>query len=443
MATVKDDLDWVQARLHDSGVIWTRTELLRWYNDGYRDILAKSKAFVRILPLDIPGRFTYSLTYDWEDRHATGTFWIAFLASFDASYRCSYLWEAEQLEGVTPTNSLVGITQQWERAYTTDTDRHFRFGLRKEHERIKRIYWDDALLLPISVRELDENDRIWTRTVGEPAWWTPGTGRSREFEIYEIKTDYNQGYSLVDFEAGLPRRFSGSRTYATSVGDHYPENSYAYATSGDSDALTQATTALISGLGWRFTQAASDSANSFCTQSWEKQLLEGETQTDGKTIGTYAWEFEFGSPVITFAVGALRSITSPDRQYLPIITGTGPYALLGAARDFRSTENALTVFEVVIPDKDLTESDRPEMIPAQVQKYLKYYTLYRAYGRIGEGQNLDLATHYKQRYQRGIALLQRLADVAHQDRVYSKEPVAEFDTKPARVKLPSHFERVW
>jgi len=443
MTTVATDLDKIQANLHDSGVLWPRTELLRWYSDAYRDLLSRSRAFTRISLFDVPGRFAYSIAHDWEDRHTATTQWKFSIASYNAQRQGTYQWETEAMDGVTPTNSLVGITQQWERAYTGETDRHFRFGLKKDHERIKRLAWDNALLSPVSVRELDESDDAWMRRVGDPTWWTPGTGRSREFEIYEIKTDYNQGYEHQNYEQGIPRYITGARTYSMTVGSYYPTNAYGYTTSGDSDHLVNTTPAVLSGMGWRFTKAAADTANGFGTQIWEKQQLDGDTLTAGSTVGSYGWESEFGADEVSFGVGAIRGITSPDRQYLAIWSGTGQYQFIGGIRQFMSSDNALTAYETVLPDSDLMESDTPEMIPGRLQKYLRYYVLHRAFGRIGEGQNPELALHYLQRYMRGVVLLQKLADVAHKDRIYVKDPVAEVDMRPSRVRLPSTFERIF
>lgn len=444
MSTVADDLDKIQEKTHDNAVIWTRSELLRYYNEGYRDILARSKAFKRVTTLDIPGRFTYTHTYDWEERHTSGKSWKCFLAGLTGVYQCTYLWEAEQIEEVTPTNSLDGITQQWERAYSNDTDRHFLFGLLKDHDRINRVAWDDMLLGAISVRELDERDDAWMRYEGEPIRWSPGTGQARQFEIYRIRTTYQQGYDFQGYEAGVPRYLSGDRSYTTDVDNDFPVNSYAYTASGDSDGLTQMSLAPLSGMGYQFTFSSSSTNQYFTVHEWEKEMVEGETTfTDSVLRGTYAWESSFGAEEINFAVGLIRQIVSSDRQYLPIITGVGPYALLGGIRGFGSTADAISVIESVVPDTDLTESDRPEMIPSACQKYLRYYTLYRAFGRLGEGHNPELAFHYRARYERGVLLMKRLTEITQKDRVYAKEPVSDADTRPPRVRLPSSFERVF
>lgn len=518
--TVKSDLDLIQSRLQDSGVIWPRSELLIWYNDAYRNLLSKSASVSRFDILDVPGRFSYTFCYEWEDRYTTGRIDRAGFSSFDSMRTSTYLWESQHLDGTIPVNSQPGTSQIWEIAYIGTTDRHYRFALSKSHEHIKKISWDDQLILPVAVRELDWSDRIWFRAPGEPRWWTPGVGRQRTFEIYEIRTDYQQGYVLNSFDSGLARRITSdaSRSYATSVDKNAPFNSYAYTNSGESQALTGrdmnfvpvscftseadrsfsptpsynftinftmnisglqytytqpweygSSTAgssrgmwpweridtsgqwsndvitadnrpPISGMGYLITAKAGDAASSFCTQSWELDQLNGlANMSVGAILGGFYWEADFGTPLLTFAVGTIRSIISPDRQYLPVMFATSPKFVSGLIRDWKSSVKSMLVIENAIPDEPLVESDTPDMIPSQLSKYLRYYVLYFALGRQGEGQRTDLSQHYLMRYQRGIAVMKRLGLVTERDRVYVREETTEVVVRPPRVRLPVHY----
>ena len=446
MSTVGDDLTLVQEKLHDGGSLWSRTELLRHYNDGYRELLAKSSAFCRLLPLDVPGRHTYAVTYPWETRHTSGgTWWFPMLACYGGTRQASARWEVEHLDGVTPSASLVGITMQWERAYTSATDRHFQFGLPADHERVKRLEWNNRVLLPASVREFDEVDDGWMRRVGDPMWWTVGVGAVRSVEVYEITTSYIQSYQLVEATAGIPRELTGDRTYSIEVDAYNPSNSYAYGTQGDKDGLVNAVPALLSGMGARFTQEPDDKTLGFVVFDWEVQHLNGDavsTFTTGGTRGMFPWETEHGSQTITFGLGGVRMITSPDRQYVPMVSEAAPMALLGGIRDWRSSADTLMALEVVIPPVDLVETDAPVLIPEPLQKYLRFYTLSRAFGREGEGQRVDLAQHFDQRFQRGVNLLKRFGDSAHADRTYRRQDERLDRHRPPYVRLPSNFERV-
>lgn len=438
MITVSDDLTTIQARLHDGGAIWSRAELLRYYNDGYREVLAKSQAFSRLLPLDVPGRHTYAITYAWETRHTSGgTWWLPMLACYAGTREATSQWEVEHLDGVTPTASLTGLTFQWERASIGDTDRHFQFGLPSDHERVRRLEWNNRALKPAEVREFDEVDDAWMKRVGEPNWWTPGTGAIKSVEVYEITVDYQQAYQLVDASAGIPREIVGDRTYEIDVDSYNDANAYAYATQGDKDALVQAMPKLLDGMGYRFTDEPTDKTLGFAVFQWEIEQLNGETVTVLTAGG------ELDTSTLLFGLGLARSLSSPDRQYVPMVSEAAPLALLGGIRDWRSSADNLMALEVVVPPVDLGETDAPVLIPEPLQKYLRYYVWSRAFGREGEGQRLEVAQHYDQRFQRGVALLKRFGDSASMDRVFRREDDRMDHGRPPLVRLPATFERVW
>lgn len=440
MTTVSDDLTLIRTRLHDDGDIWTDAELVRYYNDGYREILAKSGAFNRLLPLDVPGRHSYAVSYSWESmRHTNGgTWWFPFLACYNATRQATSQWEVEHLDKVTPSASMTGLTMQWERVYVDSTDRHFYFGLPADHERVKRLEWNGRALFPAAVREFDEVDDAWMTRVGEPNWWTTGVGQVRSVEVYDIITNYIQAYQLVDATAGIPRGFSGDRAYSIDEVDSYnATNAYAYATQGDKDALVQATTALISGLGYRFTDEPEDKTLGFAVYAWELQMLNGDTVTIQTGDG------EYDTQPLIFGLGLIRSMVSAERQYVPMVSEAAPYELLGTIRDWRSSDDNLMALETVVPPVDLGTTDAPVLIPGPFQKYLRYYVWSRAFGREGEGQRLDVAQHYEARFARGVALLKRYGDSASMDRVYRRESESVDRSRPPLVRLPATYERVW
>lgn len=445
MNTVGAELTTIQSRLHDAAAIWSRAELLRLYNDAYKALLAQSGAFSRVLPLDMPGRFTYAVSYAYETRHLSGgTSWYPLLSCYGDARKVTAQWEAEHLGGVTPSVALVGLTQQWERAHTSDTDRHYSFGLPTDHERVRRLEWADRVLLPLSVREFDEIDDAWMRQTGDPRWWTTGIGQVRSVEVYEIATTYQQGYQLMDAHRGLPREITGDRTYDVETGAY--RNAYAYASQGESDGLTNAATVLISGLGYRFTDEPDNKALGFAVFPWEREHLNGDTLTTQTTpayVGMFWWDEAYTSTAIDFGLGLVRGIASDDRQYLPMLSDATPLGLAGTIRDWRSSVDNLMVLEQIVPTIDLTDGDVPALLPDPMQKYLRYYVWTHTFGREGEGQNVEMAQHYDQRFQRGVRVLKRLADTAQADRVYRRQAPGINRGRVPLVQLPSQFERVF
>lgn len=440
--TVTESLAKVRDKLHDvHGVIWTDDELLNWFNDGYIEFLEKTRCVTELYQMDLPPRYAYTYCYEWEDAFCSeGPSRMMLLPALNGVYRCTSAWEVEFLEGVSTTISESGVTQMWERAFMS-TDRHYQVTLPQNHEIIQRVAFNNTVLYPSTVRELDELRTKWYLQGTQPHWWTNGTGRVNTVEIYEIQTSYSQSYAPLDYEdQGFARSFSGARTYAV---DSSASNDYAYTTSGDGQALDLAGAKLLAGLGWRFTQSASDSSHTFCTHTWEKELLEGSTtfSTSPGYVCTYAWEYlMLGQTPPSFGVGTIRSIESEDRQYWAQ-NASNSAAYYGGIRQFQSSDDALEIWHTVVPRVALTGNDTPDLLPAQAHKYLRYFTLHKSFERQGPGMNLELSGLYKTMFDRGVQSWKRLTNLAKEDQILGRE-MAE-DTRGTRmplVRLPAIFE---
>lgn len=435
METCEAILDKVQEFLHDEASIWTRAELLRWLNDGYRQLVASTGGVRRFFVFDVPPRTTWVGSFEWEDRHSPGTFRKFTKSALSGTMECTFQWEVEMLEGLTPTNSNNAVTYLWE--ISDDIDNHYRFALPKSNDKIHRVAFNDKKLLNGSVKELDMQASPWWHDGSEPTFWLRGLGRDNTFEVYEIETTYTQGYAISDEPFGLPRLFSGSRTYG--VQSTVLDNDYAYTNAEDPVGGSV-------GLGWRFTREATDSDKTNCTFIWEKEALEGATTfTTATTVCTYAWEVEMAGEdsVVHFGVGALRQATSPSRQYLPQAYDTGELEVIGAARDFKSSADSISVLESIVHTRELQEDDSPALIPERMFKYLRYYVLATAFMREGEGQRPDLAQLYQARFNMGQALLTKLVQLTAADRNYVREAGMQRGAgAPPRPRLPSTFPRL-
>ena len=419
MATVGAILDRAQAFLRDRGRIWPRTELLRWLNDAYRQLLAQSQATRQFTVLLLPPRHTFALTYPWERRYTWQGTWRQWtLSGVTGSRQFTTAWEAEAAEGITPSQDYTAVTQLWEIAYASgQQNAPYRLALPRNHERLAGIWWDHKHLEPVSVRELDALEDSWHREQGEPWWWTPGLGESRSLEIYEIREQYEDGYTFVDWERlGMPRSLEGERTYEPEGVTATP--GFTYTTQADAAFWEAGGSAVLSAPGQRLPQ-----------------------DTIGPTIGTAAWEAAYGATNFdAYALGLIRQAISPDRQYLPQASWEAP---LGLQRDWRTSDQAGLLWEVIIPDvPDLTEEDTPVMVPLPMAKYLRYYVLATAYNRQGEGYRPDLSQHWQLRWQRGIHFLRRLGNTPHADVTYARQPASRIRRTVPLPQLPPEFPRV-
>ena len=421
---VSDILDQVQERLHDGGVIWSRAELLDWLNDGYRQMLAESHCAVRPVVFEVPPHTAWAGTYEWEDAHAPGTFRVLTRAS--QIYTVTHTWELQHLEGIAPEDEDTwAVTHLWERAMIdSDITVPFRFVIEREHERPLRVYWDNKQLVGTSTRELDLRDTTWWNESGEPIAHLKGTGREASFELFEVVTSYNQGYECVHCEAGIPRHFAGDRTYGVSSSVATPGMAYSTIDAG-----------IVPGLALRFTDEEGTTAGLYTTFSWEADLSV-ETDEERTYVNTFGWEASYGGDEYFLGVGNPRWITSPDRHYLAAPLDDGPY---GAIRDFKTSEDSVLLWHVVINARPLTELDSPLLIPRQCYKYLRWFVLGRAYSRQGEGQRPDMAEHYLNLFRAGVGVLSSLGPVTKHDRVLARETYTPVAARPLRVRLPSNY----
>ena len=512
MTLVSTDLDSCQLILQDSGALWDRSELLLWYADGYRRLLAQAQGTRDFTCLTVPGRVTMVYTYPWERRHTLGgtsRHWT--YPTLSRQY--SSQWEVEREAELDPQTWYTNTTQLWETLYASGTvDQYQRFVLPRPHERILALWFDNELLDPLTVRELDSAWSAWYRQQGDLLYWAPGLSNAQAIEIYRTPAVDGQVYAY-DYQGGsggicppaplgLPRDIaSDTRTYTVDGGI---ANAYAYTTDGDGQALcaqysvfscvsaytdqgdiaayyaaqadlhpdllptyqwtlssgnhertctyaweagssaavepgngrrgqfpwaaahgsnvppatqSPAGRGILTGLGWRFTSdAVGDGYH--CTYTWEVERHQGATTfTDSHTVGCYAWETQHGAQSVSFGVGLLRGIDSPERQYWPQEAWGAPW---GTIREWGSSEGNLLLWHVVLPEHALRETDHPVMIPPQLQKYLRYYTVSRAFGRQGEGYDGSLSLHFDARWQRAVPLLKRWGDTTHLEKVQQR-----------------------
>lgn len=380
MTTIADELDQVQRVLQDvqtlgeDGELWTRAELLAWWVDGYRYLLAETSATRRFTVLAIPPAFSWSVTFPWEAQFCgDGSVWHwAFQGT--GGWAASHLWELELLEGYTPTEAgETTITHPWERQFVNPQEQHFTFALPRDTARVIKIWYDHRLLLPVATRRLDALETSWYSLEGTPLVWTQGVGPNRTVEVYAVVTTDQRVYRHVDAVSqdgnplhGTLRRMSGDRTYS--------------------------------------------------------------------------WVSESGDSV---PYGIARRISSPDRQYL-WWTASPDHTPLGQAGWVTSSTGNLLVLEARIPDQGtLTEDDTPGLLPAQMLKYVRWYVLWRAFARQGEGANPTMAAFCEMWMARGLRFLRSLHQLARKDRVVQRAPVSTSRGRPPRVQLPPSYPRVW
>lgn len=146
-------------------------------------------------------------------------------------------------------------------------------------------------------------------------------------------------------------------------------------------------------------------------------------------------------PHASQAVGIVRRMSSPDRQYWPVILRNDQIPT-GIVTVLHSDEDALLVLEQINADEvTFDETDIPGLLPAPMRKYCRYHVLARAFGRQGEGRQLDLAAFFAFWFETGKRILPQLARLARKDVQYARGPVVT-RTRPPRPHLPSGYPYV-
>lgn len=115
---------------------------------------------------------------------------------------------------------------------------------------------------------------------------------------------------------------------------------------------------------------------------------------------------------------------------------------MGIARSFRSSVDSITALCSIVPQRNLTLTSTPTLIPAPMLKYVRYYVLARAFSRSGEGQNFPMAGHLNMRFRQGIAFFSTLKQLTKSDLSLQRETVEQgASARARRVRLPSTFEQ--
>lgn len=432
---VGEDLDWIQHILQDEGTLWPRAELLAEYMIAYRQFLTQSQVAKRFRAIDLPGRFTATGTYNWEQDYIQGTFWQWTFTTSNARYAASSLWEMQFLEGVTMQETGAAVTQQWERAFVTPGDQPYRFALPRDHTRIVKLWYNHQLLLPFTTKTFDAADRQWMSLEGEPVAWTQGVSKGRTYDLFEIVTGDHQGYALRGETSGIGRTHAGARTYKIGLLSSSAFVAYGYTATGEGQWGPT-----LPGAGWRFTQASTEA---FTTFSWEKAWLEGETVLpESPACVTAPWERAYIADAIEeFPLGYARRIMSPDRQYLGYMASNGT-GLYGVGRTWHTSAENLLLLEDIGPDVPvLHEDETPALLPPQLHKYLRYYVLMRVWSHQGEGLRPDLAGIAQRFYAHGESVAQGLTWLSVRDHNLRRETQAPPPERrrPGRPRLPSTY----
>lgn len=421
----KDIIDDALATLQDDGTLFSRGELLSWARDGLRIVTAQTAVARTFKTYALPPRHSFAITYEWERRYVErGTYRKFTFAHETARLHSTSVFEIGIAGGVIPFPGLMSVTQLWELARAGEqVEAHYRLYFPRSQSSLRGLWWDHKRLRPVGLSELDDLQDAWWKVQGDPFLFNQSLGHNQTADIYEIVTTYHQPYKLIDHERGMPTDFSGDRTYT--VDSLVREWDYAYTATFEAG--------LIGGLGLRLTRPVQASGLAG-TYNWEDGIINGTPpEGAGRDVSSYPAEIE-----VSLGLGAWRGARSVQRQYVP----EQQWVTDGICRSLGSSEdNILCLYAASSEPEDQDERDALHIIPIQMGKYLRYYVLFQAFNRQGEGYDPSLASVYQQRFSRALQFLRRIANVAHRDAGYSRTPKTVAGQRIAQPSLPSQYAR--
>lgn len=166
------------------------------------------------------------------------------------------------------------------------------------------------------------------------------------------------------------------------------------------------------------------------TQAYECQGMEG-TLREVSGDRTYS--------VIEDGYGTIRSLRG-ERQYVCESLDNPGGPCFGIPRLWEGSDSAILV-DYSASAHELTEEDSITLLPDAFGKYLRYYVIARALGRVGEGNNPTLAAHYEQKWSLGVTLLKRIATMTAIARMHQNKTVDTTNTRTSRPRLPGAYPR--
>jgi hypothetical protein len=345
--------------------------------------------------------------------HDTGTIWSReeLLGYLNHGYM-RLLAESDGLRRLaayeTPARSLVSITHPWERQYAHDFYRD-AWTMRSMHSEVGEVRCTYAW----EVQHNDGGTVSSSENNSTQSWERTYCGRLETNDRYTYPDDILSTFRIW---------YNGIRIHPTSVKelDNYTANW---------NRTTGRPFWYSPGLGRQRQFEIWPDTDTY-TQSVDMQ----NHGTPRSMSGSLSYTFPTGG------YGTVRGLRG-TRQYIcedSVEPGDPP---LGIPMSWTGSDNAI-LLDYSMHAPTLEEEDSPELLPQAFSKYLRYYVIARAYGRVGEGHNPDLAAHYEMKWQMGVKLLERISKLHSTVRTYQNQPMELRQFRPMRPRLPAEYPRI-
>lgn len=129
------------------------------------------------------------------------------------------------------------------------------------------------------------------------------------------------------------------------------------------------------------------------------------------------------SVTISGVWGGIREISDYGIDAEPI---SGTYGFIRSIPRHFVTGDGYGVFRRIVPDDQSTRvelfrlgkplTEHPFEIPDRAVRYVEWYTMHKAFSEPGQGENKDLADHFRQRFDDGVKTLKRRVNAISRER---------------------------
>jgi hypothetical protein len=383
--------------------IWSRSEVQGYLRDGYLDfcrraLLVWDVAYLEALPAMANTDFPWERAFVQATRGPSvspGVIVTTDQGHLTGRAVYDFPWEAAFVGGTAAGPRNCGFP--WERAYLTTSVQAGVHDLPPDTIDVQRATHDGRRLQPLRASELEGIDQLYETTRGPVDAYTLNKEGVRRLRLYRIPSAQADHYIAIG-QFGIARGSSPTTTALPLVWMHLDE--WGIVIAGGLDAPPSVFGDFNPLMGTPSTASAWVYASEFL---------------DSEVVGTY---------------GLLRR--APN--YHP---ARGPW---GIARRF-SQDASNTRVEYIRHGGYPTRQGRFEL-PDHYLRFLRFYAMARALARQGPGQDLELAEHYRARYDAGIlrAGARMQAMISH--RRWQMGAVPPSLVRPPRAQEPPTLGRV-
>lgn len=378
--------------------LWTQTELLGYWQDGLTELTRQTnQIWDRDALDDLPPPANHSFPWEPDFIVSRPPRQVSGISNLDVEIHTigsraeyDFPWERDY----APSSAGPGeMDFTWERLYAPASSLHPAavVALPEGHTDTERVAWSDRRIDALRSADLERKDRVYESAVGDVIAYTEdkdGYGNLRKYHIPPISPiPHAVGVR------GIPRGVVDTATLGVFF-MHLDE--------------------------WAVVIAGVLDAPSSLFDGFNPQIL-SDTGTSWDDVSSAG----FAGMTVEGSVGSLRVLPGyhPAHSNLGIARRLSP-SVRNTTIEFRRTSN---------PISDL--SDRPELPPYQLT-YVRHYVCWRALKRRGPGQNLKLSEHYRQRWEAGIARVNRRLNLTQSQREIVLGGAGLSPTQPPLARPP-------